>query len=104
MALGKRELAWMLQAWLQYGIKTTLYVVLTSFRACVALHPPRVFLCCRSFSFLSCNSVGTLLQQDEVQAAAVSSTALVLMGVIHSLLCSNAGVIQQLQKLAGQVI
>lgn len=53
---------------------------------------------------MSCHSVGTLLQQDEAQAAAVSSTALVLMGVVHSILCSNAGVIQQLQKLAGQTI
>jgi len=46
-------------------------------------------------------SVGTLLEQGEAQAAAVSSTALVLMGVVHSLLCSNRGVIQLLQKLAG---
>ncbi len=50
------------------------------------------------------NRVGTLLEQNEAQAAAVSSTALVLMGVVHSLLCSNAGVIQLLHKLAGRTI
>lgn len=48
--------------------------------------------------------VGTLLEQNEAQAAAVSSTALVLMGVVHSLLCSNAGVIQLLHKFAGRTI
>jgi hypothetical protein len=44
------------------------------------------------------------LAQREAHAAAVSSTALVLMGVVHSLLCSNNGVIQLLHKLAGRTI
>ena len=40
---------------------------------------------------------GTLLQQGEDEAAAVSRTALVLMGVVHSLLCSAPPVLLLLQ-------
>ena len=45
-----------------------------------------------------------MLQQGETQAAATASAALVLMGVIHSLLCSRPAVLSLLHRIAGTSI
>ena len=44
---------------------------------------------------------GTLLQQGETRAAAMSSAALVGMGLVHSLLCSRPRVLWLLHRIAG---
>ena len=44
---------------------------------------------------------GTLLQEDEEEAAGVSSAALVLMGLVHAILCSHGGTVRLLRRLAG---
>jgi putative effector of murein hydrolase len=44
---------------------------------------------------------GTLLQLQEEEAAAVSSVALVLMGVFHSVMCSSEPVLRLLRALGG---
>lgn len=44
---------------------------------------------------------GTLLQEGEVEAAGISSAALVLMGVIHGFLCGHAPTVRLLRRLAG---
>lgn len=44
---------------------------------------------------------GTLLQQGEVEAAGISSAALVLMGVFHGFLCGHAPTVRLLRRLAG---
>lgn len=44
---------------------------------------------------------GTLLQEGEVEAAGISSAALVLMGVIHGFLCGHAPTVRLLRHLAG---
>ena len=44
---------------------------------------------------------GTLLQEGEVEAAGISSAALVLMGVVHGFMCGHAPTVRLLRRLAG---
>lgn len=46
---------------------------------------------------------GTLLQEGEVEAAGISSAALVLMGVVHGFLCGHAPTVRILRRLAGHM-